>query len=244
MWIFPPKFWFVGGGGSGDPPGGFGISVGEKYSAHPLHTRTPSVDSKPKEKEKRSGAGSFPRTKQEVLGGTKIPLFEFWGQIFEFWRHIFEFWHHFFDLWRHIFVFWRQKNDKVFLKGVGGGWVGPPGPPGGLDIGVGKKYSAHPLAQGLRPKLIRCLKNKKCENEERKISPWSAYFAPANASTSPFPHWMRTPKCQALRHRRTRRTVDGWRQKNMRQNRISDLRAEPKMLNPAANFAGTLQGFS
>ena len=26
-----------------------------------------------------------------------------------------------------------------------GGWEGPPGPPGGLGIGVGNKYSAHPL---------------------------------------------------------------------------------------------------
>jgi len=32
---------------------------------------------------------------------------------------------------------------RVFSKAVWGGWVGPPGPPGGLGIGVGKKYSAH-----------------------------------------------------------------------------------------------------
>jgi len=46
--------------------------------------------------------------------------------------------------------FGAKIENTVFSKGVGGG--GPPGPPGGLGIGVGKKYSAHPL-----PFLDLCL---------------------------------------------------------------------------------------
>jgi len=41
-------------------------------------------------------------------------------------------------------------ENRVFSRGVGGGWVGPPGPPGGFGIGVGKKYYAHPLELSLR----------------------------------------------------------------------------------------------
>ena len=40
--------------------------------------------------------------------------------------------------------FGAKIENRVFLNGVGGGWVGPPGLPGGLDIGVFKHYSAHP----------------------------------------------------------------------------------------------------
>ena len=39
------------------PPGGLGIVVGKKYSAHPLQTGV---------------VGRFPRTKREVFSGTKI----------------------------------------------------------------------------------------------------------------------------------------------------------------------------
>ena len=34
---------------------------------------------------------------------------------------------------------------RVYFEWCRGGWVGPPGPPGGFVIGVGKKISAHPL---------------------------------------------------------------------------------------------------
>jgi len=72
-------------------------------------------------------------------------------QIFAFWHHIFEFWRYIFITVYLIFgaiyfIFGAKIENRVFSKGIGGGWVGPPGPPGRLGIGVGEKYSAHPLS--------------------------------------------------------------------------------------------------
>ena len=93
---------------------------------------------------KAGGVGSFPRTKRYVFNGTKIHLFgvEFLnfgatylrlGAIYlNFWRHMFEF------LGENR-VFLRENREYRCV------WVGAPGPPGGFVIGVGEKYSAHPL---------------------------------------------------------------------------------------------------
>jgi len=35
--------------------------------------------------------------------------------------------------------------EYILFEGCGGDWVGPSGPPGGLDIRAGEKFSAHPL---------------------------------------------------------------------------------------------------
>jgi len=57
----------------------------------------------------------------------------------------FDFWHQIFEFWRLYSDFWRQNLQIMSFQGgmvgAGGGW----GPPGGFGIGVGKKYSAHPL---------------------------------------------------------------------------------------------------
>jgi len=55
-----------------------------------------------------------------------------------------------------IFLNFGAKNwKKSLFEECGGGWVGPPGPPGGFVIGVGKKYSAHPLVGNIFiPKLL------------------------------------------------------------------------------------------
>ena len=45
----------------------------------------------------------------------------------------------------YIYILETKIENRVVKKGMGGGWLGPLGPLGGLGIGVGKKYSAHPL---------------------------------------------------------------------------------------------------
>jgi len=98
------------------------------------------------------GAGSFPHTKREVFGGTKIQVFEFgviclnfgatylsFGAIYLTFGAIY------LNFGAIDLEFDTKIEMRVFSKGVGGGWAGPPGPPGGLGIGVGKRYSAHPF---------------------------------------------------------------------------------------------------
>ena len=47
-----------------------------------------------------------------------------------------------------------SRANSLFSRGVGGGWVGPPGPYGGFGIGIGKKYSAHPLSPTHHPRIL------------------------------------------------------------------------------------------
>jgi len=71
-----------GGGGVWGPPGGFGIGVGKKYSAHPLPMNKgwafDSLLRPMRGCEFSSYKVSFPRTKREVFGGTKCHIFGFW----------------------------------------------------------------------------------------------------------------------------------------------------------------------
>jgi len=95
------------------------------------------------------GAGSFPRIKREVFGGTKIQVFEFGVENLNFSVTYLSFGANFVTVYLNFSAIYLNFGTKiengVFSKGVGGGGVGPPGPPLGLGIGVGKKYSAHPL---------------------------------------------------------------------------------------------------
>ena len=77
------------------------------------------------------GAGSFPRTKREVLGGTKIHLFEFAVKYLNFGATYSSFGSIYLNLApnirisRHIFEFWRNKFKVESFRRVlgGGGWV-------------------------------------------------------------------------------------------------------------------------
>jgi len=95
------------------------------------------------------GAGSFPRTTREVFGGTKIQVFgvkylNFGATFLSFGAIYFNFDTIYLNFGAIYLIFGTKIENRVFSKGVGrGGWVGPPRPPGGLGIGVGKKYSAH-----------------------------------------------------------------------------------------------------
>ena len=88
------------------------------------------------------GDGSFPRTEREVYSGTKIHLFEFGVKYLNFGATYLSFGAIFLSFGAMHLSF----GNRVFLKGVGGGWVDPPRPPRDFVIGVGKKHSTHPLA--------------------------------------------------------------------------------------------------
>jgi len=104
---------------------------------------------------------NFPCTEKEVLGGTKIQGSEFGVKYLNFGATYLSFgaiYLNFDTIYLNVGAiylnFGAKIENRVFSKGVGGRWVGPPGPPGGLGIGVGKKYSAHPLSS--RGKIWRC----------------------------------------------------------------------------------------
>ena len=85
------------------------------------------------------GAGSFPRTKREVFGGTKIQVFEvgikylnFGATHLSFGATYLNFVNIYLNFGAIYLNFGAKIENRVFSKGGGGGWVGPPGPPGGF----------------------------------------------------------------------------------------------------------------
>jgi len=98
------------------------------------------------------GAGSFPRTKREVFGGTKIHLFGV--EYLNFGATYLSFGGIYLNLGAVYANFGAKIENRVFSRGVGGGWVGPSGPPRDFGIGIGKKYSAHPLSPTHHPRIL------------------------------------------------------------------------------------------
>ena len=87
-------------------------------------------------------AWSFPRTKREVFGGTKIQVFECGVKYLNFGATYLSFgamYLNFVTVYLNFGTIYLNVGAtieySVFSKGMGGGWVGPPGPQGGLDIG-------------------------------------------------------------------------------------------------------------
>ena len=95
--------------------------------------------------------GSRPRTKREVFSGTKIQVFKFGVKYLNFGAAYLSLGATYLN---YVTVFWNfgaiylnfgaKIENRVFSKGVGGVWVGSPGPPGGLEVGVGKNIPPTP----------------------------------------------------------------------------------------------------
>ena len=90
-------------------------------------------------------------TKREVFGGTKIQVFEFGVKYLNFGATYLSFgatYLNFFIICLNFGAIYLNSGatieNRVFSKGVGGGGVGPPGPPGGLGIGVWKNVPPTP----------------------------------------------------------------------------------------------------
>ena len=95
------------------------------------------------------GARRLSRTKRGGFGGTKFYFIWICVKYLNF-GHVFEFWPAL--SWSDCLLSLRivDQNYKIMsfrraLGVMGGGWMGPAGPPGGFVIGVGEKCSGHPL---------------------------------------------------------------------------------------------------
>ena len=66
--------------------------------------------------------------------------------------------------------FGAKIENRVFSKGVGGGWVGPPGPPGGL--GIEEKIFRPPLVKD----NIKLGAMKSVRKKTKEVSDWSITF--------------------------------------------------------------------
>ena len=104
---------------------------------------------------KTGKVGSFPRTKREMFGGAKIHLFKFGVKYLNFGATYLSLGAIYLKIGAIYLNFGDKIENRLFSKGVRGREGGPPGPPGGLVIGVWKKYSAHLLKyapQSIPPK--------------------------------------------------------------------------------------------